>query len=268
MNAKILLTVIHVFFIGLFLASCASNRPLHQASLNGNITEVRKLLSEGVDVNQRDGKNKTPLICAVQGGHYMIAEELLNKEADINAAGGYFGDSPLHMATFSSKQNSKLVSLLISRGANVNSKDRRLEATPLHYAAMNGHVLIVNKLLDAGALIEVHAKDGYTPLHSAAHAGQKDTLKLLLDKGANINSRENSKMTPLHIAIYKQKIDIVNLLIENGADTTIAAKIHTTDGFVTEIDLTGYNSILGFSIQDPKAKIINEGIRNILEKQM
>ena len=52
--------------------------------------------------------------------------------------------------------------------------------TPLHCAALGGHVEVTRLLIDAGADLEAANNNGDRPLHLAAGAGNLEVLKLLL----------------------------------------------------------------------------------------
>ena len=59
--------------------------PLHYAALNGNLEIVKILIQNGahLDIKIKDRDNKTPLDCALSGGHSNIVEYL--KKAEENA---------------------------------------------------------------------------------------------------------------------------------------------------------------------------------------
>ena len=71
--------------------------------------------------------------------------------------------------------------------------------TPLHQACINGHIQIVQYLVEKGSNIE--AKDQYqqTSLHIASYWGRTDVVKYLVSKGANKNAKDADGKTPYDI---------------------------------------------------------------------
>ncbi|MDP2930260.1 MAG: ankyrin repeat domain-containing protein [bacterium] len=69
--------------------------------------------------------------------------------------------------------------------------------TPLHKAAMNGHLAEAESLIARGAAINAKNDQGYTPLHLAAAFVQKDMVELLIAKGADVNAKGKDGWTPL-----------------------------------------------------------------------
>jgi len=83
------------------------------------VLRVSTLLSEGVNVNERDeGAERTPLMWAAQTGSVSIVQSLLNHGASINAKDD-FGNTALDFAL--GKRNTQVAKLLVSRGAKIGA---------------------------------------------------------------------------------------------------------------------------------------------------
>ena len=79
--------------------------------------------------------------------------------------------------------HSQVVSMLLQKGANVDSMTR-FGATALHVACQHGHYDIVRELLQHGANVAVKDRDGFTPLDWAAKGDHEIVLRLLIESGA------------------------------------------------------------------------------------
>ncbi|KAL6701130.1 putative ankyrin repeat-containing protein [Trichoderma pleuroticola] len=90
--------------------------------------------------------------------------------------------------------------------------------TPLHLAASEGNVNVVQKLLNQGDDIEAKDKYGGTPFFDAVYSGKKDTAKLLLDRGADINVTRNDGWPIFHEMVVKGRADMVTFLLDHGAN--------------------------------------------------
>lgn len=66
-----------------------------------------------------------------------------------------------------------LLPLLVARGASIDAADSS-SRTPLHYAAMAGHVETAGRLIIAGAGVHKLDCNGYTPAHHAAMKGHAE----------------------------------------------------------------------------------------------
>ena len=74
---------------------------IHQATIDGKIALIRRELSNGANVNQKNEDGCTLLHLAVQSGHKRIVELLIAKGADVNAkmvSGAKKGNTPLDAA--------------------------------------------------------------------------------------------------------------------------------------------------------------------------
>jgi cytochrome c2 len=105
---------------------------------------------------------------------------------------------------------------LMKSGADANEEDAM--ASPLHWAAMNGHVEAVALLVAYGAALDAQSDMLGSPLHAAAGFGRAGTLQRLLMAGADIEARNREDFTPLITAIIKNKPDAAAALLAAGAD--------------------------------------------------
>ena len=89
--------------------------------------------------------------------------------------------------------------------------------TPLHGAAMSGH-LDVCKILIEYAIDKnppMNYQTNWTPLHYAAYHGHLYICKLILANIENKLPRDSNGVTPLHIAAERKHLDIFDLFLEN-----------------------------------------------------
>jgi ankyrin repeat protein len=125
------------------------------------------------------------------------------------------GLSPIHYAV--ENGHIELVEYLLNYGANIESKDYS-DKVALHYAAENGHTEIVKLLLNNGANMEAKSNINYTALHFSILKGYLEIVELLLENGANMEVKNNEGQTPLLAATRKGNDDIVKLLLNAGAN--------------------------------------------------
>lgn len=109
---------------------------------------------------------------------------------------------------------SELVSFLDASLVNHVDSWRR---TPLHHAATEGHVKIVQLLLEKGADTQVLDLRGQSPLLKATFISQTEIVRMLLDMGADPNLHEAIE-SPLMRAVLNDHDEIVELLIDHKAN--------------------------------------------------
>ena len=172
------------------------------------------------------------------------AELLLENGADVNAKGGEFDRTPLHVAVAPSNfwVNNKMVKLLLENGADVNAKDGKGN-TPLNGLGIKTGVETAALLLENGADVNTKNEWGGTPLHDAAFHGVTELAALLLENGADVNAKDEEGDTPLHSVrgavmdwtgnLTNQErdderegngLEMAALLLENGADVNAKGK--------------------------------------------
>lgn len=96
---------------------------------------------------------------------------------------------------------------------------------PIQVAAKHGHFESVRLLLDKGADPDAFNKEYHPPFtsHKSAlvHAAEKGDLRmatLLLDRNASINNTTTFGWTALHYAVYYDHYDVVQLLVAKSAN--------------------------------------------------
>lgn len=181
------------------------------------------LLDAGCDINEYNGAGTTPFLKVVTGGNgwdvkspYPEAVEfLLNHRANPSLP-TKSGSTVLHLGAQNSE---KVVSLLVSRGADVNARRANDGRTPLHSAADP------TILIEFGADCNVQDHEGITPLHVAleGYSPSIARAKTLLENGADPNKKNKKGDTPLHLVhSWLRQDELLRELLMAGAD--IAAR--------------------------------------------
>ncbi|KAF8535425.1 ankyrin repeat-containing domain protein [Trichophaea hybrida] len=105
----------------------------------------------------------------------------------------------------------------------------------LHMAAGEGHVDMVQFLLDNGADIEIRDRDltgDSTPLHHAAFDCQADVIRTLLENGADTRATGSFGGTALHqvlrdkFEVKQEHIETITLLLDCGLDINAELQLH------------------------------------------
>ena len=170
--------------------------PLGHAANKGQLRVAQFLLDSGAEVNRsRDANSWPPLLIAVSAGHKAMVELLLSKGADVNSRDS-LGETALHLAAEHGFQS--VAESLLAKKADVNARDVSLE-TPLHLAARNGHAAMVAFLLAHQADVNVRDKEGKTPLDYAKGLGSNGTeiAALLRQHGALDNLPNWDRITTI-----------------------------------------------------------------------
>ncbi|KAL4642171.1 ankyrin repeat domain-containing protein 27-like isoform X1 [Arapaima gigas] len=135
------------------------------------------------------------------------------------------GFTPLHVAALHGHVT--LVSLLICHGANINARNSQ-SATPLHLASQNSHTQVVTLLLECNAKVNKKDQYGNTPLIHACLQGHLDTASVLLKSGALVNTSNQQGSTPLHEAVKGSHLALAELLLRAGASVRLRNKRQRT----------------------------------------
>jgi ankyrin repeat protein/acetyl esterase/lipase len=244
--------------------------PLFFAVREGRTAVTRRLLDAGCDVNEvmrtrqrskfgRAMLRLTPLLMAVENGHFELAEVLLRLGADPNAPPA--GYTALHAITWVRKpirgdgdppprgsgnySSLDMVRILVAAGADVNARFERGKSelgrftytgsTPFLLAARSSDLPLTKLFVELGADPHLPNAVGSTPLLAAAgvgalgdgdeSAGTEEeaiaAIEFLLELGADINAVNRNGETAMHGAAYQSRADLVKVLVENGASIDV-----------------------------------------------
>lgn len=105
---------------------------------------------------------------------------------------------------------------LLASGSDANEEDPM--ASPLHWAAMNGHAAAVKVLTENGADISAQSSMLGAPLHAASRFDRVDVIEALLDAGADPDVRDRDEFTPLMRAIVENRPGAAEALLAGDAD--------------------------------------------------
>jgi ankyrin repeat protein len=182
------------------------------AARTGAPDALRALLDRGAKVDTREPEfQQTALMIAVRENQTAAVDVLLEAGASPNAQTRK-GPTPQFVPPCKGTGCG-------SEGVGINrgglpDRGRRLEAkggmTPLLYAARDGRLASAERLIAAGADIELPDANGIRPLLMAAINNNLDVARLLLAKGADVNADDFWGRTPLWAAVEYRNLDMNN----------------------------------------------------------
>ncbi|XP_054011149.1 ankycorbin [Hylaeus anthracinus] len=166
---------------------------LHYAATLGHADATALILKLGADPNRQDRKGRTPALCAAAKGQLETLKILAQHGGSLYAR--------------------------TVRGTGV-----------AHEAVASGRIELIKWLAKKRpGTLDVATHDGKTPLHVAALHGHLDVCKVLLDNGARINAvlrtSKGNIMTALDTALYRGHRDCAKLIQMHGGTTAQQLKM-------------------------------------------
>ena len=153
--------------------------PLYLAAEAGHEAIAEQLLKAGADVDKATtDSGSAPLHIAAVMGHGGVVEQLLKVGADVNKVDTRGGATPLHDAARRGREG--VVKQLLKAGA-----DLKTEPSPLTAAAYNGNSRVCSLLLEGGANVNHMSGDEGTALGNAVTRGHRDAALVLMEHGAS-----------------------------------------------------------------------------------
>ena len=174
----------------------------------GDIASIKaKVASDPGYLTSRDFVGNTPLLMALDCNHMELVRFLLDNKADPNCEVDDGETALIKAVTSDHKDSVEITRLLLEAGARV-SPDEATGISPLHRAAVRGHVEHARLLLENGADVnERTVIDGEeTALMEAAFLGHAAMVRFLLEKGADPSIRNYvTNLSPIEIAAAARK---------------------------------------------------------------
>jgi ankyrin repeat protein len=229
--------------------------PLLFAAREGAVEAARSLLDAGANVNDAGADGASALAVAAFSGQSAMAQLLIERGADLNAAGG--GYAALHAAVI--RNDVPLAKALIAKGADLNVRQTKatqarrthddwafdklmIGATPFMLAAKDGQAEFMRLFAAAGADRTLGRLHDEAPPLVVASLGEQDArnavtlmvtpgqrvnreperraleaMKVVVELGADIDSADKWGNTAMHVAARKRFESVIRFLVEKGA---------------------------------------------------
>ncbi|XP_054714555.1 ankyrin-1-like [Uloborus diversus] len=196
-------------------ASMDHTCPFRKRSKSMNCSEIWELLSEDEtsDPSEVDSYGRTELHRAAADGDTEMVSRLLERGWDPRAR-DHRGMTPFHRALFLGKVDAAEI---LADANGITDSRGEITNDPLYYAAGEGYVGIVRKLLKWGADTRLQDFLGQTPLHNALFMKREDVAEILADADGENDISDEDGCTPLHYAAGNGYVEVVKKLLWSGA---------------------------------------------------
>jgi ankyrin repeat protein len=190
--------------------------PLHMASADGHITQLRQLLrNPSIDVNARDEHGCTPLHLAPNAD---TARYLLRDKRVDHGAEDYAGRSALHYAVL--KRRLDVVKVLLSNNIDKEWQDDAGKTALFYAQDFPAATFMIRHGTEVEVITNRHKSTG---LIHTAWLGDMEGVEFYIGEGACINAVTDAGETALALSTQHGDVQIVERLLKAGANTEIAA---------------------------------------------
>ena len=178
-----------------------------------------ELMEHGADIDRvpqpTNPQSMSPLMFAVDKGKEEIARHFLN----INIKNKKPKVDRTKLLFKALQKRIEITDLILQTHCGdirqlVNSSENSL--TPLNLAIQFGLFTSTKLLIENGADLLGHSKDGWTPLHRAAVANDSNILKFIISRYKDVNPTDSLGQTPIFLAAQYSQVENFRLLLQCG----------------------------------------------------
>jgi ankyrin repeat protein len=254
--------------------------PLQWAVYEGDVAQVKRLISAGADVSAANKYGATAMSLAAEVANTEILELLLAAGANADSPNG---DGMTALLLVARTGNVGAAKALLDHGATIDARESFGGQTALMWASARRHPEMIELLVSRGAEVDARSavrdyqrhiqaegrpksldSGGFTPLLYAARETCLACVDVLLKQGADIDLPDPDDVSPLNVAIMNANWDLAKKLVDAGADVNQwdiygETPLYVAIGMSTRID--GGHA----SIDAPNQTKGNDVIRMLLE---
>lgn len=151
-----------------------------------------------LNIRDTSDRGRTPIFRACIVGDVKQVKKMISDGADVNVKDDY-GCTPLHMSV----KNPEITKLMLKNGADTDCQENKGGSTPLHWALIT-NIESSKAIIKSGAKVDIVAYDGMTALHLAAVMAAKENslaylelVQLLIKGNASPTYASKKGLTPL-----------------------------------------------------------------------
>ncbi|MDP1836210.1 MAG: ankyrin repeat domain-containing protein [Chlamydiales bacterium] len=201
---------------GIDVPNAKGDTALHWALRNQRPDMAMELILANVNLTARNADRSTAVNQAAAKDYFNVVAVLVRRGVPVNLRAGEELNTPMHYAAANADLD--MVQFLLDNHANISVQNAKGD-TPLHLAAgnPNANVDLIEYMVTHGSVVDTPNSEGSTSLHEAAKVASGGVIDMLIEHGGNSSKRDKQGRTPLYIAGLYRNLAAAKALIERKA---------------------------------------------------
>ena len=230
-------------YVGDFEDNCAITICRAAIGHIGPIKTASKMVHGEEDTSEMFDTLKIPLFIAILLNDITFLKRVVDEGVDVNMESAYFG-TPLQLAV--AEGHIELVAQLLENGADTMYRTRN-GTTALRSSCRRGHQCVVHLLLDPKYRLETSGVDYENATKEAVIAGHTGLVQFLIERSDSTNL-SNLIQEMFWTSAWEGHEEILQLMIDMGADVD-AERIATRERALEVVAYTGHLSIVSLLLR-------------------